>query len=51
MPMEPLVGHLGVWFARIRITDTHTDTQDKYCNPPAHAHRGLIIVYKIKKKP
>ena len=27
-----------------RQTDQHTDTQDKYRNPPAHARRGLIIV-------
>ena len=24
-------------------TDRHTDTQDKYRNPPAHARRGLTI--------
>ena len=23
------------------VTDIHTHTQDKYHNPPAHAHRGL----------
>ena len=28
--------------ARIRKTHTQTDTQDKYCNPLAHARRGLI---------
>ena len=22
------------------VTDRHTHTQDKYCNPPAHARRG-----------
>ena len=27
--------------ARIRKTHTQTDTQDKYCNPLAHARRGL----------
>ena len=35
--------------ARIGKTHTHThthrqtDTQNEYCNPPAHARRGLII--------
>ena len=42
-----MVGRLGARFADIRVsdrqTDRQTDTQDKYCNPPAHARRGLII--------
>ena len=37
--------------ARIRKTHTHTHThthrQDKYCNPLAHARRGLIIIVII----
>ena len=31
------------------ITDTQTDTQDKYSNPPAHARRGLNMQYASKK--
>ena len=27
-----------------RHTGTHTHTQDKYRNPPVHAHRGLINI-------
>jgi len=26
------------------VTDRHTDTQTDYCNPPAHARRGLIML-------
>ena len=26
---------------------THTDTQDKYHNPPAHVRRGLSCNYSI----
>ena len=33
--------------ARIRKTHTQTDTQDKYCNPLAHARRGLIMLHCI----
>ena len=38
----PLVGHLKARERRIEKTDTQTDTQDHYCNPLVHAHRGLI---------
>ena len=37
--------------ARIRKTHTHTHRQDKYCNPLAHARRGLIIVRATSKGP
>ena len=28
-----------------RQTDRQTDRQSRYCNPPAHACRGLIIIF------
>ena len=48
--MEPLVGCLIAWFAGIRITDTHTDTQDNCCNPRcACAPRVNQVYYHIYK--
>ena len=45
--MEPLVGHLIAWFARIRVTDRHTHTHKTTAVAlAAHTHRGLKI-YKL----
>ena len=55
MPLYSLVPSFRPLLApvpRLRLwTDTQTDrqthTQDNYCNPPAHAHRGLIMLNSI----
>ena len=43
--MEPLLGRLSAWFARLRVTDTQTDRQTHETTAvtfAAHARRGLI---------
>ena len=46
-PLILLVRRLKAREGRIKKTDTHTDAQDNYCNPLAHARQGLISLHPV----